>query len=92
MLAQIVGMVAAAQRSRAPIQKYADKVAGVFVPVVIGIAMLAFTGWAIWGPAPALSYALVASGQGDEADARLAAVSRDAGDPVRNEDGSGRAS
>lgn len=61
MLAQIVGMVAAAQRSRAPIQKYADKVAGVFVPVVIGIAMLAFTGWAIWGPAPALSYALVAA-------------------------------
>lgn len=61
MLAQIVGMVAAAQRSRAPIQKYADKVAGVFVPVVIGIAMLAFIGWAIWGPAPALSYALVAA-------------------------------
>ena len=61
MLAQIVGMVAAAQRSRAPIQKYADKVAGVFVPVVIGIAMLAFIGWTIWGPAPALSYALVAA-------------------------------
>ena len=61
MLAQIVAMVAAAQRSRAPIQKYADKVSGWFVPVVILIAVLAFTGWAIWGPAPALSYALIAA-------------------------------
>ena len=61
MLAQIVEMVAAAQRSRAPIQKYADKVAGLFVPVVIAIAILAFIAWAAWGPAPALAYALVAS-------------------------------
>ncbi|XAP78942.1 copper-translocating P-type ATPase [Citromicrobium bathyomarinum] len=61
MLAQIVGMVAAAQRSRAPIQKYADKVAGMFVPAVIGIAVLAFIAWAIWGPAPALAYALIAA-------------------------------
>ena len=60
-LAQIVEMVANAQRSRAPIQKYADKVAGWFVPVVIGVAILAFVGWAIWGPAPALSYALIAA-------------------------------
>lgn len=60
-LAQIVEMVANAQRSRAPIQKYADKVAGMFVPVVIGVAILAFIGWAIWGPAPALSYALIAA-------------------------------
>ncbi len=60
-LAQIVQMVANAQRSRAPIQKYADKVAGWFVPVVIGIAVLAFIGWSIWGPAPALSYALIAA-------------------------------
>ncbi len=60
-LAQIVEMVANAQRSRAPIQKYADKVAGWFVPVVIGVAILAFIGWAIWGPAPALSYALIAA-------------------------------
>ncbi len=60
-LAQIVEMVANAQRSRAPIQKYADKVAGLFVPVVIGVAILAFIGWAIWGPAPALSYALIAA-------------------------------
>ncbi len=60
-LAQIVEMVANAQRSRAPIQKYADKVAGWFVPVVIGVAILAFIGWAIWGPPPALSYALIAA-------------------------------
>ena len=61
MLAQIVDMVAAAQRSRAPIQKYADRVAGMFVPAVIGIAILAFIAWAIWGPAPALAYALVSA-------------------------------
>jgi Cu+-exporting ATPase len=61
MLAQIVEMVAAAQRSRAPIQKYADKVAGWFVPAVIGVAVLAFLSWAIWGPEPALAYALVAA-------------------------------
>ena len=61
MLAQIVEMVSNAQRSRAPIQRYADQVAGWFVPVVIGIAVLAFIGWAVWGPAPALSYALVAA-------------------------------
>ena len=61
MLSQIVEMVANAQRSRAPIQKYADKVAGYFVPTVIGIAALAFVGWALWGPAPALSYALIAA-------------------------------
>lgn len=61
MLSQIVEMVANAQRSRAPIQKYADKVAGWFVPAVIGIAALAFFAWAIWGPAPALSYALIAA-------------------------------
>ena len=61
MLSQIVEMVAAAQRSRAPIQKYADKVAGWFVPVVIGVAVLAFIAWAIWGPEPTLAYALVAA-------------------------------
>lgn len=61
MLAQIVDMVAAAQRSRAPIQKYADKVAGWFVPAVIGVAVLAFIGWAVFGPSPALAYALVAA-------------------------------
>ncbi len=61
MLSQIVQMVANAQRSRAPIQKYADKVAGWFVPAVIGIAVLAFIAWAVWGPSPALSYALIAA-------------------------------
>ncbi|MBZ0165002.1 MAG: copper-translocating P-type ATPase [Notoacmeibacter sp.] len=60
-LAQIVEMVSNAQRSRAPIQKYADRVAGIFVPAVIGIAVLAFIGWAMWGPVPALSYALIAA-------------------------------
>ncbi|MXO50898.1 heavy metal translocating P-type ATPase [Erythrobacter gaetbuli] len=61
MLSQIVAMVAKAQRSRAPIQKYADKVAGWFVPAVIAIAGAAFVAWAILGPDPALSYALIAA-------------------------------
>ncbi len=61
MLSQIVEMVAKAQRSRAPIQKYADQVAGLFVPAVIAIAVAAFVAWGIWGPEPALSYGLVAA-------------------------------
>ncbi|KAF0171212.1 MAG: Cu2+-exporting ATPase [Rhodobacteraceae bacterium] len=61
MLAQIVEMVAKAQRSRAPIQKYADHVSGLFVPSVIAVAVLSFIVWAIWGPDPALSYGLVAA-------------------------------
>lgn len=61
MLAQIVEMVAKAQRSRAPIQKYADQVSGLFVPAVIAVAALSFVGWAVWGPDPALSYGLVAA-------------------------------
>ncbi|WP_299365618.1 heavy metal translocating P-type ATPase [uncultured Paracoccus sp.] len=61
MLSQIVEMVSNAQRSRAPIQKYADRVAGLFVPAVIGIAILSFVAWAIWGPEPSLSYGLVAA-------------------------------
>ncbi|MGH7096941.1 MAG: heavy metal translocating P-type ATPase [Stellaceae bacterium] len=61
VLAQIVQMVAAAQRSRAPIQRIADRVAGWFVPVVLGIAILTFIGWAIWGPAPALAYGLISA-------------------------------
>ena len=61
MLAQIVQMVADAQRSRAPIQRLADVVAGWFVPAVIGIAAVAFLAWAVWGPAPALGYAIVAA-------------------------------
>jgi P-type Cu+ transporter len=61
MLARIVAMVADAQRSRAPIQRMADTVSGYFVPAVLGIAVLAFIAWALWGPAPALSYALIAA-------------------------------
>ncbi|KAF0116115.1 MAG: Cu2+-exporting ATPase [Rhodobacteraceae bacterium] len=61
MLAQIVEMVAKAQRSRAPIQKYADHVAGLFVPAVMAVAALSFIAWAVWGPEPSLSYALVAA-------------------------------
>ncbi len=59
VLAQIVKMVADAQRSRAPIQKLADQVAGYFVPAVIGIALLAFVIWYLAGPAPQLAYALI---------------------------------
>jgi Cu+-exporting ATPase len=61
MLARIVAMVAEAQRSRAPIQRVADLVAAYFVPAVIAVAALAFVAWAIWGPAPSLSYALLAA-------------------------------
>ena len=61
VLAQIVRMVAGAQRSRAPIQRLADQVAGWFVPTVMGIAVLAFIAWAVWGPEPRLAYALVAA-------------------------------
>jgi len=59
LLAQIVKMVAEAQRSRAPIQKMADTVAGFFVPIVVLIASLAFVVWYSFGPEPALAYALV---------------------------------
>jgi Cu+-exporting ATPase len=59
MLSQIVRMVAEAQRSRAQIQGLADIVAGWFVPAVILIAAIAFVVWAIWGPEPALSHALI---------------------------------
>jgi Cu+-exporting ATPase len=61
MLARIVAMVSEAQRSRAPIQALADKMSGYFVPAVLGIAVLAFAAWAAFGPAPALSYALIAA-------------------------------
>ena len=59
MLSKIVQMVAEAQRSRAPIQRLADQVTGWFVPIVVLVAIVSFVVWAIWGPAPALAYALV---------------------------------
>lgn len=61
LLSQIVQMVAQAQRSRAPIQRLADVVASWFVPAVIGVAVLAFVAWSIWGPPPAMAYALIAA-------------------------------
>ena len=61
LLSQIVHMVAAAQRSRAPIQRMADQVAGWFVPVVLVVAALTFVAWLVWGPSPAFSYALIAA-------------------------------
>ncbi|EQB10791.1 MULTISPECIES: copper-transporting P-type ATPase [Sphingobium] len=61
MLARIVQMVADAQRSRAPIQRMADIVSGWFVPGVIGIALLAFAAWVLFGPEPRFSYGLVAA-------------------------------
>ena len=61
LLSQIVKMVADAQRSRAPIQKLADQVSGYFVPAVLGCAVIAFVAWSIFGPAPALAYALVSA-------------------------------
>jgi Cu+-exporting ATPase len=61
LLAQIVHMVATAQRSRAPIQALADKVSGWFVPAVIAAALLAFAAWLLLGPEPRLSHALVAA-------------------------------
>ena len=60
-LAQIVTMVAEAQRSRAPIQRLADRVSKFFVPAVVATALLAFVGWSMWGPEPRLPLALVSA-------------------------------
>ncbi len=61
MLAQIVDLVAKAQRSKAPLQRVADRVAAWFVPAVVGVAALAFVVWALFGPEPALAHALIAA-------------------------------
>ncbi len=61
LLAQIVAMVARAQRSRAPIQRLADRVAGWFVPAVIAVALAAFAAWASFGPEPRLAYGFIAA-------------------------------
>ncbi|MDI1267388.1 MAG: heavy metal translocating P-type ATPase [bacterium] len=61
LLSQIVQMVAQAQRSRAPIQRLADQVAGWFVPAVIAAALVAFGAWALFGPEPRLAFGLVAA-------------------------------
>lgn len=61
MLAQIVQLVAKAQRSRAPIQRLADQVSGWFVPAVLAIAVLSFVAWALWGPEPAMAFGTIAA-------------------------------
>jgi Cu+-exporting ATPase len=61
LLARIVALVAAAQRSRAPIQKLADTVAGWFVPAVLAVAAVAFLAWMVFGPPPAFGFALIAA-------------------------------
>ena len=61
VLAQIVRMVAEAQRTRAPIQRLADAVAAWFVPAVVVVAILSFAGWFIWGPEPRLAFALLSA-------------------------------
>src|SRR6266700_2848734 len=61
MLSRIVQMVAAAQRSRAPIQRLADQVSGWFVPTVIAVALVAFAAWSIYGPQPRFAFGLVAA-------------------------------
>ena len=61
VLARIVTLVAAAQRSRPPIQRLADSVAAIFVPIVLGVAAVTFLAWLVWGPPPALAFAVINS-------------------------------
>ena len=59
LLAQIVRMVSEAQRTRAPIQRFADAVSSWFVPIVIVVAIVTFVVWSVYGPEPRFAYALV---------------------------------
>jgi Cu+-exporting ATPase len=61
LLSQIVQMVAEAQRTRAPVQRLADRIASWFVPIVVAVAILSFVAWAAWGPEPRLAHALVSA-------------------------------
>jgi len=61
LLAQIVQMVAEAQRTRAPVQKLADRIAAWFVPAVVAVALIAFVAWGLWGPEPRLAHGLVSA-------------------------------
>jgi len=61
LLARIVRMVQEAQRSRAPIQRLADRVSGWFVPAVLAVAVLSFAAWAFWGPEPRMTYAILSA-------------------------------
>src|SRR6185437_4430464 len=61
LLAQIVALGAQAQRSKAPLQRVADKVAAWFVPAVVAVAVMAFAAWALLGPSPHLAHALIAA-------------------------------
>ena len=61
LLAQIVQMVAEAQRTRAPVQRLADRIASFFVPAVVAVALVAFVAWSLWGPEPRLAHGLVSA-------------------------------